>query len=104
MEEGDVTEIGRVPHRSLRGIAAPAVYATVRARVTAHFLRRLKERGGDPEGLAREGDRLEASGWLRAIRDGDFSLVVPGYGQFRLRVDRYGGGFVAVTFLPLCAG
>ena len=80
-----------------------ALFVTVRARVTDHFLRRLEERGGNPDQLVLEGDRLEAAGWLRAIHDRGFNLVVPGFGQVRLRVDRHGRGLVAVTFLPRCA-
>jgi len=81
-----------------------AIFVTLRARTTDHFLRRLEERGGDPECLVWEGDRLAAAGWLRPIHRRDYTFVVPGFGQIRLRLDRRGRGFVAVTFLPLVAG
>jgi len=77
------------------------LYVTLRARVTDHFLRRLEERGGDIEGLLLEGGRFEASGWLRPLHRHDYNLVVPGFGQIRLRVAASAPGFVAVTFLPL---
>ncbi len=90
---------------SVQGLQAEppvAVYVTVRARLTDHFLRRLEERGGDLGRLLVEGDTIVADGWLRAVHDHDFNLVVSGFGQIRIRVDRFGGGgFVAVTFLPL---
>jgi len=78
-----------------------ALYVTVQARLTGHFLRRLEERGGNLERLVVENRTVVAEGWLRAVHDRDFNLVVPGFGQIRIRIDRYGGGgFVAVTFLP----
>jgi len=100
-EEGEMATEGR---RTVLFEDHPAIYVSVRARVTGHFRRRLEERGGDPTRLALEGDRLEAHGWLQAVREGGFNLVVPGFGQVRLRADRYGGTFVAVTFLPSPAG
>ncbi len=95
----------RVPsaRRVLDG-APTSVFVTVRARLTDHFLRRLEERGGDLGRLLVEGDVIAVEGWLRAVHDRDFNLVVPGFGQIRIRVDRSGNdGFVAVTFLPLGA-
>lgn len=83
---------------------ARTFYASVRLIVTDHFLRRLEERGGRLERLAVEGGDLVVSGWLRAIHERDYSLTVPGFGQLRIRVDRAGRGFVAVTYLPLRAG
>ena len=80
-----------------------AIYVTLRALTTDHFLRRLKERGGDRQGLVWEGEGLAAAGWLRPIHRRAYNFVVPGFGQIRLRLDRR-GGFVAVTFLPLVAG
>ena len=81
-----------------------AIYVTLKARTTDHFLRRLEERGGDAERLVWEGEMLGAVGWLRPIHRHDDTLVVPGFGQIRLRLDRRGCGFVAVTFLPVLAG
>ena len=81
----------------------PAIFVALEVRVTGHFLRRLEERGGDPDCLVLEGDRLAACGGLRAIHRHDYSFVVPCFGQIRLRVDRHRRGFVAVTFLPLGA-
>jgi hypothetical protein len=81
-----------------------AIYVTLQARTTDHFLRRLEERGGDTERLVWEGDRLAAAGWLRPTHRHDCKLVVPGFGQIRLRLDGRGRGFVAVAFLPLLAG
>ncbi len=81
-----------------------AIYVTLKARTTDHFLRRLEERGGDAERLVWEGHRLAAAGWLRPIHRRDYNFVVPGFGQIRLRLDRRIRGFVAVTFLPLLAG
>jgi hypothetical protein len=96
------SEVSRIT--GLRGEATGAVYVTVQARLTGHFLRRLEERGGDLGRLLVEGEMIVAEGWLRAVHDHDFSLVVPGFGQIRIRVDRFGGGgFVAVTFLPQSA-
>jgi len=80
------------------------IYVTLRARLTDHFLRRLEERGGDGQRLVCEGDELAAAGWLRPVHRHDYNFVVPGFGQIRLRVDPRGGGFIAVTFLPLLAG
>ena len=80
--------------------SAVALFTTLKARLTGHFLRRLKERGGDPHRLVLEGDSLEVAGWLRPIRRHDYNFVVPGFGQIRLRLDRHRFGFVAVTFLP----
>ena len=81
-----------------------AIYVTLEARTTDHFLRRLEERGGDVERLVWEGDRLAAAGWLTPIHRQDYNFVVPGFGQIRLRLDRRGRGFVAVTFLPVLGG
>ena len=79
-----------------------ALFVSVQARLTDHFLRRLEERGGNLERLVVENGFIVVEGWLRAVHDHDFNLVVPGFGQIRIRVDRFGGGgFVAVTFLPL---
>ena len=80
------------------------IYLCLRARTTDHFLRRLEERGGDPDRLGWEGDGLAAAGWLRPIHRRDYNFVVPGFGQIRLRLDRRGRGFVAVTFLSLFGG
>jgi hypothetical protein len=80
---------------------ARAIFVTLEFRVTGHFLRRLEERGRDVARLVLEGDRLAASGWLRPIHRHDYSFVIPGFGQIRLRLDRHHPGFVAVTFLPL---
>ena len=44
-----------------------AIYVTLEARTTDHFLRRLEERGGDAERLVWEGNRLAAAGWLTPI-------------------------------------
>ena len=77
-----------------------AIYVTLRARLTDHFLRRLEERGGDGQRLVCEGDELAAEGWLRPVRRHDYNFVVPGFGQIRLRLSRRGPAFVAVTFLP----
>ena len=85
-------------------LGVEGIYVTMRARVTDHFLRRLEERGGDAECLVWEGEWLGAAGWLRPIHRRDYNLVVSGFGQIRLRLDRRGRGFVAVTFLPLFAG
>ncbi len=79
------------------------LHVVVRVRVTGHFLRRLQERGGDPGRLDVEGGLLDAAGWLQAIHDRDYNLIVPGFGQIRMRVDRSRGGFIAVTYLPLGA-
>ena len=79
---------------------AVSLFVTLQARVTGHFLRRLEERGGDPDRLVLEGGRLEAAGWLRPLAHEGYNLVVPGFGQIRLRMDRRSPGFVAVTFLP----
>ena len=68
-----------------------AIYVTLKARTTDHFLRRLEERGGDAER------------WLRPIHRHDYALFVPGFGQIRLRLDSRGRGFVAVTFLAVLA-
>ncbi len=79
-----------------------AIPVTLSVRLTNHFLRRLEERGGDLGRLLVEGGVVEAQGWLRAVHDHDYNLVVPGFGQIRIRVDPLrGAGFVAVTFLPL---
>lgn len=87
---------------AVRAEASPSLHVTLRARLTDHFLRRLEERGGDLGRLLVEDDFVVAEGWLRAVHDGDLNLVVPGFGQIRIRIDRFGGGgFVAVTFLPL---
>ncbi len=72
-------------------------------RVTDHFRRRLQERGGDPAQLPVEGGLLGVAGWLCAIHERDYGLIVPGFGQIRMRVDRDARGFVAVTYLPLRA-
>ena len=80
--------------------SAGPLFVTLRARVTGHFLRRLGERGGDPDRLVLEGGKLEAAGWLRPLAHEGYNLVVPGFGQIRLRMDRRSPGFVAVTFLP----
>ena len=77
-----------------------ALFVTLRARVTGHFLRRLEERGGNANRLVLEGDSLEVSGWLWPLRHHDYNFVVPGFGQIRLRLSRRGPAFVAVTFLP----
>ena|SRR5213594_2362546 len=77
-----------------------ALFVTLRARVTGHFLRRLEERGGNANRLVLEGDSLEVSGWLWPLRRHDYNFVVPGFGQIRLRLSRRGPAFVAVTFLP----
>src|SRR2546422_13206 len=79
------------------------IYVTPQARPPDHFLRRLEERGGDIERLVWEGDSLAAAGWLTPIHRQDYNFVVPGFGQIRLRLDRHGRGFVAVTFLPVVA-
>ena len=81
-----------------------AIYVTLEARTTDHFLRRLEERGGDAERLVWEGDSLAAAGWLTPIHRQDHNFVVPGFGQIRLCLDRRGRGFVAVTFLSVVAG
>ena len=83
------------------GPAGP--FGTVPGGVTDHFVRRLQERGGDPGRLDVEGGLLDVAGWLRAIHDRDFGLIVPGFGQIRIRVDRFRDRFVAVTYLPLGA-
>ncbi len=80
------------------------LWVAVQVRVTGHFLRRLQERGGDPGQLDVEDGLLVAAGWLEAIHDRDYNLIVPGFGQIRMRVDRSHGGFVAATYLPLGAG
>jgi len=80
-----------------------AIYVTLKARTTDHFLRRLEERGGDAERLVWEGELLGAAGWLRPIHRHDYALFVPGFGQIRLRLDSRGRGFVAVTFLAVLA-
>ena len=77
-----------------------AIYVTLKARTTDHFLRRLEERGGNANRLVLEGDSLEVSGWLWPLRRHDYNFVVPGFGQIRLRLSRRGPAFVAVTFLP----
>src|SRR5437879_13736154 len=81
-----------------------AIYVTLKARTTDHFLRRLEERGGDAERLVWEGKMLGAVGWLRPIHRNDYTLVVPGFGQVRLRLDRRGRGFVGVAFLHVLSG
>jgi len=96
--------LGRMgPGARERGDHRGAIYVTLEARTTDHFLRRLEERGGDVERLVWEGERLAAEGWLRPIHRQDYNFVVPGFGQIRLRPDRHGRGFVAVTFLPVVA-
>ncbi len=95
-----MTDGGRNGGRPTR---ANGLYVTVQVRVTDHFLRRPKERGADSAQLDVEGGLLDVAGWLRAIHDRDYSLIVPGFGQIRIRIDRFYGGFVAVTFLPLGA-
>src|SRR2546425_9047651 len=79
---------------------AVSLFVTLKARVTGHFLRRLEERGGDPDRLVLEGGRLEAAGWLPPLAHEGYNLVVPRVGQIRLRMDRRSPCFVAVTFLP----
>ena len=91
---------GRIAQRATR---PDGLFVTTRVRVTGHFLRRLQERGGDPARLSVEGGLLGVAGWLCAIHERDYGLIVPGFGQIRMRVDRNGFGFVAVTYLPLRA-
>lgn len=85
------------------GTRPDGLFVTMQVRVTDHFVRRLQERGGDPGRLDVEGGLLDVAGWLRAIHDRDFGLIVPGFGQIRIRVDRFRDRFVAVTYLPLGA-
>src|SRR3989442_13426318 len=74
---------------------AVSLFVTLQARVTGHFLRRLEERGGDPDRLVLEGGRLDAAGSLRPLAREGYNLVVPGFGQIRPRMDCRSPGFVA---------